>query len=74
MVAARIDFKKANEKKDLSYLAGWYCPLEMNRQWGRQALPGRDYKEKASSQFSFSLTLTRPPLGIKQKQIMPVFK
>ncbi len=73
MVTSGINFKKLKEKRDLSYLVGWYCPLERNRQRYREEPPGREFREKSISRLTLSLALNRPPLNWQQRELIAGF-
>lgn len=72
-MTVRIDPKKLKEERDLSYLAGWYCPVEKTRVVGN-ALEADGRAQRISlSRFTHSLMFGKIQLSGAQKQAMAGF-
>lgn len=65
-----INMKKIREKKDLSYLDSWYCPLEGAAAPGINTLDSVNVKSFSSTLYAPGLTREKDPLSIMHRHVM----
>lgn len=65
-----IDMKKIKEKKDLSYLDSWYCPLEKTVKLGLNNMNGGKDAIFSSVLYTPGLSFDKIPLSLPNRHVM----